>query len=51
MRSASKFGAVQKIKPPKGISPYQIGIEGSTGRGDLVIDTETAMWHQQVWPA
>ncbi len=46
--SASKFGAVQKVKPPKGTSPYQIGIEGSTGRGDLVINTETAMWHQQV---
>ncbi len=46
--SATKFGAVRKIKTPKGSTVYQIGIEGSTGRGDLVINDETRIWHTQV---
>jgi hypothetical protein len=46
--SATKFGAVQKVKSPKGATVYQVGIEGSTGRGDLVINDSTHIWHQQV---
>ncbi len=46
--SATKFGAVQKIRSPKGSTVYQVGIEGSTGRGDLIINDETHIWHQQV---
>jgi hypothetical protein len=46
--AATKFGAVQKIKSPKGSTVYQVGIEGGTGRGDLIINDETHIWHQQV---
>ena len=47
--SATKFGVVQKVKPPKGSTVYQIGIEGSTGRGDVLINDSTRIWHQQVF--
>jgi hypothetical protein len=47
-QAATKFGAVQKVKPPKGSAPYQIGIEGSTGRGDLIVNDATRIWHTQV---
>ena len=46
--AATKFAAVQKIKSPKGSTVYQVGIEGSTGSGDLIINDETRIWHQQV---
>jgi hypothetical protein len=46
--AATAFGAVQTLKTPKGSSVYDIGIEGSTGRGDLVLNNGTAILHQQV---
>ena len=46
--SATKFGAVQKVKSPKGATVYQVGIDGSTGRGDLIINDSTRIWHTQV---
>ena len=46
--AATMFGAVQKVKPPKGTTAYQVGIDGGTGRGDLLINDETRIWHTQV---
>jgi hypothetical protein len=46
--AATKFGAVQKVTTPKGSTVYQVGIEGGTGRGDVLINDATRIWHQQV---
>ena len=46
--AATKFGATREIKTPKGSTIYQVGIEGGTGRGDVLINDETRIWHQQV---
>ena len=46
--AATKFGAVQKVKTPGNLTPYQIRIEGSTGRGDLLINDGERILHTQV---
>jgi hypothetical protein len=45
--SATTFGAVQQVKVP-GKSVYGIAVDGGTGRGDLVVNTGTAIIHTQV---
>jgi hypothetical protein len=47
--SATKFGAVQNVEPPKGSSVYAVAIDGGTGRGDVVFNDGTRIWHQQVF--
>ena len=47
--AATKFGAVQEVKKPKGSTIYQVGIEGSTGRGDVLINDGSRIWHTQVF--
>jgi hypothetical protein len=46
--SATKLSDVQTIKTPKGSTVYGVGIEGSTGRGDLVFNDGSAILHQQL---
>lgn len=47
--SGWRFGPNQLLKSPVGSNPlYTIGIEGSLGRADVVVASETALYHQQV---
>ena len=46
--AATKFGAVQKVKPPKGSSIYVVEVEGGTGRGDVVFNDGSRILHTQV---
>ncbi|MXG88925.1 hypothetical protein [Nocardioides flavescens] len=45
--SATTFGAVQELKVP-GEQVYGIAVDGGTGRGDVVVNTGTAVIHTQV---
>jgi hypothetical protein len=46
------FGTVHALKLPGGVltSVYHVAIEGSRGRGDVVINTGKGLYHQQVKP-
>ncbi|HEX6845276.1 MAG TPA: hypothetical protein VF235_09195, partial [Actinomycetota bacterium] len=55
--AVTKFGAVQKIKPPKqSADAYGLVVEGSSGRGDIVANVLNSstfayhIWHTQVLP-
>ena len=48
-RSVSKLGTVRNVGMPHGkASAYALAIEGSTGRGDVVIQVGDGFWHTQV---
>ncbi len=48
---ANRFGAVRTIDAPaSSFSVYRLAIEGSTGRGDIIINDADFLWHQQVLP-
>src|SRR5262249_25625884 len=43
------MGAVQNVGLPKGkSSAYSLAIDGSRGRGDIVVNVGDSMWHSQV---
>jgi hypothetical protein len=44
---ATKFGENQLVKTPKHSTVYEVGIEGSTGRADIVFNNGTAILHTQ----
>jgi hypothetical protein len=51
-RTASKLGAVRNVGMPRGkASVYSLALEGSTGRGDVVIQVGDGFWHTQVLAA
>jgi hypothetical protein len=45
--SAKTLGANQVIKTPKGSTVYDLGIEGTSGRADIVFNNGTAILHTQ----
>ena len=45
--SATSFGALQTIKAPKGSTVYGVGVEGTSGRADIVFNNGTAILHTQ----
>jgi hypothetical protein len=47
-QAATKFGAVQSAKMPKGTTIYGLKINGGTGRGDVVVNTGTSILHTQL---
>jgi hypothetical protein len=48
-RSGLSMGAVRNVGLPKGKSAaYSLAIEGSRGRGDIVVNVGDSMWHTQV---
>jgi hypothetical protein len=49
--TGTHFGAVRTIKPPAAVdSLYGVSLAGSDGSADLLINSGTALWHQQVLP-
>lgn len=49
--AATKIGSIQAVgRPPKKDSVYSLAIDGTTGRGDVVINVGDAFWHTQVAP-
>ncbi|MFC6042113.1 hypothetical protein ACFP8W_09025 [Nocardioides hankookensis] len=48
-RSVGKLGTVRNVGMPHGkAAVYSLAIEGSTGRGDVVIQVGDGFWHTQV---
>lgn len=48
-KAATKLGAVRKVGMPTGKDAvYFVGVEGGTGRGDVVINVGDGFWHSQV---
>jgi hypothetical protein len=45
--AATQFGADQLVRTPKGSTVYEVGVEGSTGRADIVFNNGTAILHTQ----
>lgn len=50
--TATRFGAVRSAGRPAGATTvYSLAVEGSgPGRGDVVVNTGTGLWHTQVLP-
>jgi hypothetical protein len=49
--NGTKFGSIRAMNGPKGAaSIYRLAIEGSRGKGDIVINTGAGLFHQQVLP-
>ncbi|HYF71354.1 MAG TPA: hypothetical protein VD864_00960 [Nocardioides sp.] len=49
--TGTRFGAVRTIKPPAAVDAlYGVSLAGSDGSADVLINSGTALWHQQVLP-
>ncbi|MGZ4132361.1 MAG: hypothetical protein ACXVWF_04885 [Actinomycetota bacterium] len=54
-KSVTKFGTLGDLGRPKGAYGYKLDIEGSLGRGDVIINAQSTtgvfnIWHTQVLP-
>ena len=48
--TAKGFGALRHLAPPKkSLGVYDLGVEGSRARGDIVFNDSERIWHQQVF--
>ncbi len=48
-KAATKLGAIRKVgMPPGKDAVFFVGIDGGTGRGDVVINVGDGFWHSQV---
>jgi hypothetical protein len=47
--SGLAFGAVQQLNTKGSPTVYNLNIEGSAGRGDVLFNDSTRIWHQQVY--
>jgi hypothetical protein len=47
---ANGFGALRHLPPPKkSLGVYDLGVEGSRARADIVFNDSESIWHQQVF--